>query len=314
MKSIVEKILFYIIGGIVGVIISYLLMTFDIFSNETGVNYFLIFIILAILGVLTSGVLQKNSEIKELRKNNDIRNETVALITHEMQTGLTGTGWAVQMVLTKYPDKLEKGDKDMLDGVLKSIHTTITHSVNLLDISLIDIGKLSVSLEKSTLSKVRETFTGVLSRFSLGAKQHDISFTSDIKLDEERQVEFDNVRLRIILESLLENSIQYTVNEKKEMHISIYNDKNNLLIKVSDTGIGIPDSDKDSIFKEFYRANNARSVLSSGSGIGLYTTYQYVKAHKGKIWFESTEGIGTTFYVSIPLKTMADVNDFLDKI
>ncbi len=87
-----------------------------------------------------------------------------------------------------------------------------------------------------------------------------------------------------------------------------------MLISVSDTGIGIPESEQEKIFGEFYRASNARVKLSSGSGIGLYTCAQYVQAHRGTIRFESKENVGTTFFITIPLKTIADVNEFLNKI
>lgn len=314
MKELVERSLVYSVGGMVGMATGYAIVTFlplpEVIKNEMA----LVVIISIIMGVLTSIIFQKHKEIKTLNENNNIRNETVALITHEMRTGLTSTGWAIQMILKKYPDQIQQSDKDMLDNVIKSIYTTITHSVNLLDISLIDIGKLSVALENTTLNKVEELFKETLEKFDHGTKQNGITFTSDIHLDSDRQAEIDSVRLRIILENLLENSIQYTTNEKKEIHVFIYNDKSNIIIEVSDTGIGIPDKEKENIFKEFYRAQNARAVLSSGSGIGLYTTAQYVKAHKGKIRFDSKEGVGTTFYITIPLKTIADVGDFLDKI
>lgn len=314
MYSIIEKNLTYAIGGILGMIVGYIGISSFPLPDALRDERSLIIIIFIILGTLVSVIFVKHREIKIINKNNKIRNEMISLINHEMKTGLTSTGWTLKMVLDKYPDQIEESDKVMLDNVIKSIYTTINHSVNLLDVSLTDIEKLSISLEEKKLNEVEIMFKEVLEKYTLGTKQSGINFTTDIKLDENRQAEIDMLRLRIILESLLENSIQYTIGEKKVIHVSIYNDENSLLIKVSDTGIGIPESEKSSIFKEFFRANNARKVLSSGSGIGLYTTAQYVKAHRGKIRFDSEEGVGTTFYVTIPLKTVADVGEFLDKI
>lgn len=314
MVSLLEKILIYALGGIIGTLVGFILVKYMPFSQSLQNISDGVIILSIIIGTLLSIIIQKHNEVKTFEKNNRLRNETVALITHEMRTGLTSTGWAIQTVLKKYSDYIENDDKVMLEEVVKSIHTTINHSVNLLDVSMIDINKLSISLERISLNDIETLFKESFEKFSYGAKVKGVNFISNIKLDKEREMEVDKVRLRIILDNLLENAMQYTTNEKKEIDVKIYNDKNNLLIQVSDTGIGIPESEQANIFKEFYRAKNARAVLSSGSGIGLYTTSQYVKAHNGKITFHSEEGIGTTFNISIPLKTTADVNEFLEKI
>lgn len=85
-------------------------------------------------------------------------------------------------------------------------------------------------------------------------------------------------------------------------------------MKVTDTGMGIPIEEQENIFSAFFRASNARRKQSTGSGIGLHMCYQYVKVHHGTIRFESTEGKGTTFYITIPLKTSADVKEFMEKM
>ena len=120
------------------------------------------------------------------------------------------------------------------------------------------------------------------------------------------RIEIDN--------NLLENAIQYTINEKKLVEVNIDNTAKNLNIKVADTGIGIPKGEQKKIFDEFYRASNARVKLQTGSGIGLYACAQYVKAHKGTIKFDSKENEGTTFYITIPLKTEVNINEFMEKI
>ena len=99
-----------------------------------------------------------------------------------------------------------------------------------------------------------------------------------------------------------------------EIKVDIENTDESMNIVVSDNGIGIPIEEQEKIFEEFYRASNARDKVSSGSGIGLYMCDQYVKAHHGTMRFESKENVGTTFYISIPLKTTANVNEFLNKI
>lgn len=314
MKSPIEKILIYLIGGIVGTFVGYLLINSDISWLNHDESCIAVIITSIALCVLASVALVEHQEEVVLKKNTKIRNETVALITHEMRTGLTSTGWALEMVLKKYKDAISAEDTEMLQGVIKSIRTTVMHSVNLLDISLLDIGKLAIALEVKDLSVVSNMFKEIVEKYVLGAERKHVQLTSHIDLQGDRKVEVDMLRLRIILENLLENALQYTVLDKKEIHVDATTTETDLVLKVSDSGIGIPPEEKEKIFSEFFRASNARKTLSSGSGIGLFTCAQYVKAHRGKISFESEVGKGTTFFISIPLKTAVDVNEFIDKI
>jgi signal transduction histidine kinase len=188
------------------------------------------------------------------------------------------------------------------------------HTVNLLDISLSDIGKLTISLEKVPLSKVENMVNEVVDKYILGTKRANIELISSVNLERDKVVEVDIMRLKIIIENLLENSIQYVKGQNDKIELTVNNTKDSLNIVVKDNGIGIPENEQEKVFEEFYRASNARKKLSSGSGIGLHMTYNYVKAHKGKINFTSKENIGTSFNVSIPLKTSADVNEFLKEV
>lgn len=314
MKSLTEKILIYTIGGIAGAIAGYMLIHSDISWLNHDESCIAVIITSIALCVLVSIALVEHQEEVILQKNTKIRNETVALITHEMRTGLTSTGWALEMVLKKYKEAISAEDSEMLQGVIKSIRTTVMHSVNLLDISLLDIGKLAIALEVKELKVVGDMFKETVDKYKLGAERKHIELTANINLRDDRKVEVDTLRLRIILENLLENAMQYTVLETKQIHVDATNTETDLVLKVRDTGIGIPQEEKEKIFSEFFRASNARKTLSSGSGIGLFTCAQYVKAHRGKISFESEVGKGTTFLITIPLKTIADVNEFIDKI
>ncbi len=308
----IGKIASYILGAfggfIVGDIAIRVIANPALFEN-------MVLSISTLLGVIVSISIYTYRNEVHLRQNEITKDETVSLITHELKTALTSTGWAIQTVLDSDGDKITLENKKMLEQVGSSIHMTVLHAINLLDISRSKIGKFTISLEWVSLTQVGEIFKEIASKYSLGAKQKNLTLISNITLDNDLQVEVDIMRIRIILENLLENAIQYTeLGTRKEIRMDIINNETTLSIKISDTGIGIPDSDKSKIFTEFYRASNARKALSSGSGIGLYTCYTYVKAHKGEISFESKEGEGTTFTIVLPLKTTADVKKFLENI
>lgn len=302
-----------ILGVTLGIVLESTIESFLLDIILSNIHDALIFTF-GFIGLLVSGLfLFYEREIQE-RKDEEIRNETVALITHEMRTALTSAGWAIEYMLKQYEDKIEKDDKEMLQGFVKSNQTTVMHTVNLLDVSLSDIGKLTISLEKVPLSKVEEMVVEVVDKYTLGTKRDNIELVYNIKLESDKQVELDIMRLKIIIENLLENSIQYVRGDNDKIELSVNNTKDNLNITVKDNGIGIPEEEQGKVFEEFYRASNARKKLSSGSGIGLHMTYKYVKAHKGSISFTSKQGVGTSFNVNIPLKTSANVNEFLKEV
>lgn len=313
MSEKIERLTTYIIGGLAGISTFLTLCTSGMITLPPEVVD-LAKVISITIGVLISMFIFEIKKTQKLTKNEQLRNETIALITHEMKTGLTGNGWILEILLEKYGAYFEQEDKMLVKNSIDSVHTTVMHSVNLLDISLLDINKLTISLEKMQLDKVEEMFKETMEKYTLGSKRSGINLTSKIVLDKEKFAEVDLVRLRIVVENLLENAIQYSKGDKKEIDVEIVNSEKHLKIKVKDNGMGIPKGEQKKIFSEFYRASNARTHLSTGSGIGLYMTKKYVKAHNGEIHFESTEGVGTTFFIEIPLKTSEDVNKFLKQI
>lgn len=313
MKELIEKIISYILGGMVTVSLGMIASSLKIISYETDYTI-IIFVLIAIIGVISSALIFEYKEDKQAKKNNKIRNETITLITHEMRTGLTSTSWTLQSILDNYNDKLAINDQKILKGVISSIHAIVAHSVNLLDISVLDVKKLLIDLKWVTLLQVEEMFLESIEKYKILCQQKGITIITNIHLDNKREVEVDLMRLRVIFENFIENAIQYMLNNKKEIVISIDNNITNLNLKISDTGIGIPLLEQNKIFSQFFRASNAREKLVAGSGIGLYMSKKYVEAHRGHITFKSTENEGTTFFVDIPLKTSENIGEFLEKI
>jgi signal transduction histidine kinase len=313
MSEIVEKIVFISLGIVSGVVIAIILLSLDIPFIASNPE-FICTMLLAIIGLLSAVIILFYKRYKLSKTEFNKRNETIALITHEMRTSLTSTSWAIAYVLKEYEKIISEVDKKMLDGIIKSIHTTVMHTVNLLDTSMLDIGKINISLSWITLEKVEEMIREVVEKYKIGVKKDGIVVTDEISLDYKNEVEVDILRLRIILENLIENSIQYIRDDLKEIDVKVSNTPKALNIEISDSGIGIPEEEKGKIFQEFFRASNARKRLSSGSGIGLHMCEQFVKAQNGSIRFESNSKKGTTFYISIPLKSIADVNAFLKQV
>ncbi len=313
MYKVIERTFLLALGAIIFIALGYLMSPILLFYINNYTNIFLV-TGFTVMGILFSAVIQFYINYTRSKEAVNMRNENTALITHEMRTSLTSTSWAITYILNNYSSDIKKYDIKMLENIIKSIHTTIMHTVNLLDTSLVDIGKLSISLQWVNLSEVEDMIKEIIEKYKMGIEGQNIKFISSIKLDHELNMEVDFLRLRIIIENLLENSIQYVSGENKIIEIKVNNTDKRLNLIVRDNGIGIPKKEQDKIFGEFYRASNARRKMTNGSGIGLYMCKQYIKSYNGTIDFESRENEGTTFNISLPLNTSADVNEFLKQV
>jgi len=111
-------------------------------------------------------------------------------------------------------------------------------------------------------------------------------------------------QIRIVLQNLLTNSVNYTP-ESGKIKLSVKKSKKEILLTVSDNGYGIPKKDQDKIFTKMFRADNVKIRDTSGTGLGLYIVKSIIEQTAGgKIWFESEENKGTTFFIVLPLTGM----------
>ena len=179
-----------------------------------------------------------------------------------------------------------------------SISEDLTDLVGMiLDVSRIQLGKMRI--EKQELH-LKEFFKEILQVIEPKAAEKNVILRKLIseKID---LAMLDKRYTRMTIENLLSNAVKYTPqNGVVEFTVELKN-SNSILCIVKDTGCGIPHEDQDKIFGRMFRAKNVRNSID-GNGFGLYVAKGAVEAQGGKIWFESTEGVGTTFFVELPLK------------
>ena len=109
----------------------------------------------------------------------------------------------------------------------------------------------------------------------------------------------------MIFQNLLSNAVKYTASGGK-VRLEVTCDSQ-ILIRVSDTGCGIPHEEQNDIFSKLFRASNATKVSKQGTGLGLYVVKSIVSESGGEIWFESEEHVGTTFFVTFPKRGMKEI-------
>jgi two-component system sensor histidine kinase VicK len=167
----------------------------------------------------------------------------------------------------------------------------------LLSVSRIDLGTLLLRPQAINLKEMLGT---VLEELDVGIQARHLLVVSKLQRGL-RPVMIDREALRIVLQNLLSNAIQYSP-PGKQILVQVRQDKRQTMIIVQDHGIGIPRNEQHKLFSKLFRAANAKNVEPGGSGLGLYIVKAMIEQSGGRVWFESTERRGSTFYATIPFE------------
>jgi signal transduction histidine kinase len=167
---------------------------------------------------------------------------------------------------------------------------------DLLDVTRLQAGRLTLHREPTDLVTLVQR---VVRRLHMMAERHLLS------IDTTRAhlvLPLDSQRIEQVLSNLIGNAIKYSPDEGAiEIMLREEGEAKRVVLSVRDHGIGIPMQQQASIFGRFMRADNARAYGIGGTGLGLYLSRELVELHGGRIWFESTEGQGSTFFLALPI-------------
>ncbi|MBW2962057.1 PAS domain-containing sensor histidine kinase [Mesonia aestuariivivens] len=233
--------------------------------------------------------------LKKERELNDLKTKFLSLVSHEFKTPLSGILTSTTLI-AKYTkeEHQEKREKH-----LKTIKNKVKYLNNILDdflsIERLETGKAAYKFSSFPLSKVtNEVIYDANMLLKSGQK---ISYPQNI---DDIVLEFDEKILELILTNLINNAIKYSP-ENTTINTEAFLEENNLILKVTDQGIGIPEKEQKYIFKRYFRAENA--LLNQGTGIGLNIIKSHLENLGGTIIFTSKENQGSTFTVSLPMNT-----------
>lgn len=234
-----------------------------------------------------------NERMQEL---DTMKTEIISVAAHQLRTPLSGIKWMMKLVLDGDIGPLNKDQKEWLSRGYDTNDRLIRTVNDLLEVDRLESGRIKYVFKDVKLEDMIEmAIAGVLPKASF--KKMHISYSStgaipSLYVDEERIVD--------MLQNLIENAIKYS-REGTVVSITSQVAGDYVRISVSDTGIGIPESDYDKIFSRFFRASNAMQFATEGSGLGLSIVNNVVQRHAGKISFSSKENEGTTFTVELPI-------------
>lgn len=246
-------------------------------------------------GGFVNGCLVVIHDVTEIKRLETMRRDFVANVSHELKTPLTSIKGFVETLLE---GALE--DKENNRNFLKIIqeHTDrLDKLVNDL-LSLSHFESKGIVIDKSEFN-LNDQIKEVVAGFKSQLKSKGIEVTN--QLPKELMVNADKDRLEQVLVNLIDNAIKF--NKDKGL-IKIYNQdySSNIKIIIEDFGMGIPQKDISRIFERFYRVDKARSRQLGGTGLGLSIVKHIVELHGGAIGVESTEGLGSRFWFSLPIK------------
>ncbi len=237
---------------------------------------------------------ERQRESENLRELDRLRTELLANISHELRTPLASIkGFAT--VLLEYEDKLKRAEKrEYLETIDKNTDRLVELIEQLLDMSRLGVGMLSIEKVPTSISKL---FQEVIAEVQVRAPAH--RFTSDLpaKLP---MAHIDARRIRQVLDNLLNNAIKHS-RAGTEVTISARKKGDEILVTVTDQGVGIPKKDLPRVFERLFFSRKRHISGTSGAGLGLSICKGLVEAHGGRIWIESEEGRGTTCFFTLPI-------------
>lgn len=236
---------------------------------------------------------------KEIEKS---KTEFVSLASHQLRTPLSSIRWRTEEMLSEEIGPLNDTQKQYAQKVYNANQRMIKLTDMFLDVSRIETGSLHLVPESVNLPTLHKE---ALSDLSALIAEKKLSLESDIE-ETLPPILTDRNCLLTVLQNLLSNAVKYTPNGGK-IKITAASLGETITVSISDTGYGIPKNDQSRIFTKLFRAGNISERETDGNGLGLYLVKSTLELLGGKIWFESQEDKGTTFFFEIPIhKTLPD--------
>jgi len=233
-------------------------------------------------------------DITERKKLDQLKDEFIGLVSHELRSPLTVITGAVNTALTEGERLSPEETRQLLQDAAMEAEVLSHLLGNLLDLHRIQANRLSLHAEAIS---VRKVIRNTVEEMKHQSSAHQFTLDLPKKLP---AVSADELRLERILYNLLDNAVKFSP-QGGEIRVSIRQQEEHLVIGVSDQGVGISPADQTKLFEPFQRLEDSRPEGVAGIGLGLLVCRRLVEAHGGRIWVESEPGHGSTFFFTIPL-------------
>jgi signal transduction histidine kinase len=245
-----------------------------------------------------------HQDVTALKEAEQLKDEFIGIVAHELRTPLAILKGFVQTLLNQTArgkgPALAAWQMKSLQGIDLATARQVDLAEDLLDVTRVQAGRLELQREPSDLVALARR---VLTRRQMTTERHTLTLVTAV---EPLVLHVDPRRIEQVLVNLIGNAIKYSPDGGAiEVAIRADGETYEALLSVRDHGIGIPQHEQAQVFGRFARACNAQAYGISGTGLGLYLCRELVEQHGGRIWLESAEGQGSTFFVALPLGSKA---------
>ncbi|MDE1727128.1 MAG: PAS domain-containing sensor histidine kinase [Thaumarchaeota archaeon] len=234
-------------------------------------------------------------QLDELKKMNALKEEFYMTVSKECQIPLELVKRHCDILKDSAAGKLDVKQLDVIDEIYNNAGKLEQLIQDIIDVQKLNSNKMEF---KKELLQVDEFMHNMDDVFSPMMKEKNIEFVTHAST--KYALTSDKARLKQVFYNLVQNAVDFVPSEKGKIEIAAREEGDSVLFYVKDNGIGISEKRKESVFKKFYQVNLSFKRKYGGSGFGLVICKGIVENLGGKIWFESKEAEGTTFYFSIP--------------
>lgn len=236
-----------------------------------------------------------NLMLTRLEQVDERRKQFVSNASHELRTPMASMKIISETLLAQ-----ESWDESVYREFLSDIDKEVTRLNRIIDslLYLVDVEKKELQLEYQ-ITYMNYLVENVMKQLAPLAQKKNITMSFD---DSEKiQIEIDKGKIQQCIINILGNAIKYTPDGGR-VDVDLYRLRDNVIVRITDTGIGIPEEDLPHIFDRFHRVDKARARATGGTGLGLAIAQQIVHLHQGQIYAESELDVGTKMYIVLPYK------------
>jgi len=263
----------------------------------------------------TKDIKDKNIRLEKLLK---VQSEFLDISSHQLRTPVSVIKGVTTMMLEGDMDNLPKEKKNKFLQAIADKSVKLENIINdILSASEFDSAKFAIKANTPQIP-IEKVIEDAVKSSKLEAEQRNIDLIWQKPLKPLPEIRGESRYLEQAVGNLISNALKYTPSTKmvKEaraqreikgvVKVEVSKDKDGILVKVSDNGIGIPQDEVKKLFAKFARASNATAMYTDGSGLGLFIVKEIIDGHKGKVWVESEIDKGSTFYILLPVAGKVD--------
>jgi len=254
----------------------------------------------------TEELLEQREELRrinrELDKSNRMKSTFLASMSHELRTPLTAIIAFAELLLERIGGVLTQRQEEYVGGVRDNSRQLLSIINDILDLAKIEAGRMELRVSRFHVGTLLEEAVENIKPLAV-RKGVTLRIAGDTLCKRLPEIEGDRQKIQQVLTNLLGNAIKFTPEDGLVLlDASLDDDRGEVLVLVSDTGIGIPPEKQEDIFDAFRQVDGSTTREYRGTGLGLSLAKHLVAMHGGRIWLESKEGRGSAFYFTLPIE------------